>query len=40
MIYVIRTASRAIAKGIQPVSKEQIKDIAEQMMASVKRHPE
>jgi hypothetical protein len=40
MIYVIRTASRAIAKGIQPVSKEQIKDIAEQMMASIKRHPE
>ncbi|WP_162083988.1 T6SS immunity protein Tli4 family protein [Sulfuriferula nivalis] len=40
MIYVIRTASRAIAQGIQPVSKEQIKDIAEQMMASIKRHPE
>lgn len=36
MLYVIRTASRA--KGA-PVSKDEIKDIAEKIMASVKRHP-
>lgn len=36
LLYVIRTASRA--KG-QPVSKEELKDMAEKIVASVKHHP-
>ena len=36
MFYVIRTASRA--KGA-PVSKDELKDIAEKIVASIKRHP-
>lgn len=39
MMYVIRTAARARAKGIEPVSKDDIKAIAESVMASIKRHP-
>ena len=35
MLYVIRTAARA--KG-EPVSKDELKDIAEKIMASVKPH--
>lgn len=38
-VYVIRTAARAKAKGIEPVSKDDIKAIAESVMASIKRHP-
>lgn len=36
LLYVIRTAARA--KGT-PVSKEELKDMAEKIVASVKRHP-
>jgi hypothetical protein len=36
LLYVIRTASRAKGK---PVSKDELKDMAEKIMASVKRHP-
>ena len=37
LLYVIRTASRA--KG-EPVNKDELKDIAKKIVASVKRHPE
>jgi len=36
MLYVIRTAARA--KG-EPISKDELKDIAEKIMSSVKPHP-
>ena len=36
MLYVIRTAARA--KG-EPVGKDELKDMAEKIIASVKRHP-
>jgi hypothetical protein len=36
LLYVIRTASRAKGK---PVSKDELKDMAEKIVASVKRHP-
>jgi hypothetical protein len=37
MLYVIRTASRAVAAGKQPVSEEELKKMALQIAASVKR---
>jgi hypothetical protein len=39
MLYVIRTASRAVAAGKQPVSEEELKLMALQIAASVKRRP-
>jgi hypothetical protein len=37
MLYVIRTASRAIAAGKQPVSEEELKTMALQIAASIQR---
>ena len=39
MLYVIRTASRATAVGKQPVSEAELKEMALQIAASVKRRP-
>jgi hypothetical protein len=39
MLYVIRTASRAVAAGKQPVSEDELKLMALQIAASVKRRP-